>query len=185
MNSLFCVSSTSRPWTQHPKLLSTLPPCCVLPGTQWANRSIRCFWGNVVKSLSPKTLPSNLKRNNKVGFLSFFFFLFLHFILFYLLLVTLWSHAGSQFPDQGSNPCPAAVEVNTGPPGKSPKLVDNRNEQQADCWVAQSCILLGGLEDIEIFIYLISYWTWDLKTYGFFLPSWPRNQRKIFIILSA
>ena len=65
------------------KVLSALPPCCVLLGTQWANRSVRCFWGNVVKSLSPKTLPSNLKRNNKVGFLSFFFFFVspLHVIL--------------------------------------------------------------------------------------------------------
>ena len=81
MNSLFCVSSTSHPWTQHPKLLSALTPCYVLPGTQWTNRSVRCFWWNVVKSLSPKTLPSNLKTNNKVGFLFVVVVSPFHFIL--------------------------------------------------------------------------------------------------------
>lgn len=70
---------------------------------------------------------------------------------------------------------------------KKPKLDFQPEWAMSRQWSVQICIFLGGLfkEMLRFVIYLNSYGTWDTKAYRCFPRSWPRNQRKTFIIVSA
>ena len=143
---LFTAEEYSIAWMDHIFLLMDI--WVVFIGLIW----IKWLWTIMSRSFCGRTLslplgkPRSTWLGHRLGVWVFCFVLF----LFGWFFGRAMRHAGSYFPDHGSNPCPPQWRhrvLTTGPPGKSPRCMFVRNCPKVSHGVLPFCIPISDARE--------------------------------------